>query len=74
MGETKSLSILSNLKTLMFNPPLFRPLLHGTYVDDAVFGVIFIVMLGIFLYFYFFDKGEAIQDDDEETGKKQNDS
>lgn len=37
---------------------LLRPFLHGTYVDDALFGILFIVMLAVFLYFYFSEKGE----------------
>lgn len=37
---------------------LYKPLAHGTYVEDIFFGVIFIIMLGVFLYFYFSDKGE----------------
>ena len=44
---------------------LCKPLLHGTYVEDIFFGVIFIVMLGVFLCFYFTDKGEPDLEDEE---------
>lgn len=48
----------------MFYRPLFNALLHGTYIDDVFWGVIFVIMLGVFLYFYFSDKGEAESEDD----------
>lgn len=49
----------------MFYNLFSKPLLHGTYIDDVFFGVIFVIMLGVFLYFYFADKGES----DGEEGK-----
>ncbi len=48
----------------MFYRPFFRALFHGTYIDDVFFGVIFVIMLGVFLYFYFSDKGESDSEDD----------
>ena len=49
---------------------LYRPLLHGTYVDDIFFGVIFVVMLGVFLYFYFSDKGETEEEEEKSDSSK----
>ena len=46
---------------------LYKPLLHGTYIEDIFFGVIFVVMLAVFLYFYFSDKGEPDMEDEEEA-------
>ena len=51
---------------------LYKPLLHGTYVDDIFFGVVFVVMLAVFLYFYFSDKGEPEMEDEEEKGSPKN--
>ena len=54
----------------MLNSPLFRSLLHGTYIDDVFFGVIFVIMLGVFLYFYFSDKGESDGEEDKDDSLK----
>jgi hypothetical protein len=32
---------------------LFSPLAHGNFVDDISFGIIFLFMAGVFVYFYF---------------------
>lgn len=44
--------------------PLYKPLLHGTYIDDVFFGLVFVVMVAVFLYFYFSDKGETDAEDE----------
>jgi hypothetical protein len=46
---------------------LYKPFLHGTYIEDIFFGVIFVVMLAVFLYFYFSDKGEPEKEEDQES-------
>jgi hypothetical protein len=48
---------------------LYKPFLHGTYIEDIFFGVIFVIMLVVFLYFYFSDKGES--DTEEDMGDSQ---
>lgn len=48
---------------------LYKPEFHGTYVEDILFGIIFIVMLAVFSYFYFSDQGEPELEDDEESLK-----
>jgi hypothetical protein len=45
---------------------LYKPLAHGTYIDDILFGVIFIVMLAVFLYFYNSDKMDPELEEDQD--------
>ncbi len=35
---------------------LRRPLLHGNFVDDILLVVAFLILLGVFRYFYFQDR------------------
>lgn len=37
---------------------LFSPLGHGTYLDDILFGLVFLVGVVIFLYFFLSDPGD----------------
>jgi hypothetical protein len=46
---------------------LYKLHAHGTYIDDILFGVIFVVKLAIFFVFYFTDKGEPELEEHQEA-------
>lgn len=38
---------------------LYSPLSHGTYVDDILFGLAFVVGVAVFLYVFLSDPGDS---------------
>ena len=50
-----------NLPGTLFSLDL-TPLRHGSYVDEIFFGVVFVMLVAVFIYFYFIENDEDEED------------
>jgi hypothetical protein len=52
----------------LFLSPFLRPLAHGSYLDEVLFGAVFLLMAIVFLYFYF--SGSSAVEDEPDSEEK----